>query len=182
MAIHITSKCRPLKRPKPTSKEQLQSIIKDELERQGPDADLNFIDVSEIEDMTFLFHHFYIRNIKIDDWDVSNVRDMSSMFYNCPSFNSDLSRWDVGNVTNMYGMFMNCHNFNCNLSGWNMSKVTDVRFMFAICSSFDNKNKPTHAGFIPNATKVDKHTRDLISKCITPGIDVKIVDELLELV
>lgn len=182
MAIHISSKTRPLKIPKPTDKEELQELIRQELERQGPDADLNFIDVSEIEDMTFLFHQFYIRNIKIDDWDVSNVRDMSNMFYNCPSFNGDLSRWDVSNVRNMYGMFMNCHNFNCNLRGWNMSKVTDVRFMFALCSSFDNKNKPKHAGFNPNAAKVHKHTLDVMSKCINSGIDVKIVDELLELV
>ena len=182
MALHITYSSRSLKYPKPDTKEELQELIRRELERQGPDADLNFIDVSDIEDMTFLFHQFYIRNIKIDEWDVSNVRDMSNMFYNCPSFNCDLSRWDVHNVRNMYGMFMNCHNFNCNLRSWNMSKVTDVRFMFAICSSFDNKNKPSHAGFTPKRNKIDRATIDVLSKCVNLGIDVKIVDELLELV
>ena len=58
MAIHISSKTRPLKLPKPTDKEELQELIRQELERQGPDADLNFIDVSEIEDMTFCFINF----------------------------------------------------------------------------------------------------------------------------
>ena len=36
--IHITSKTKGWVQPQPTSKEQLQSIIKEELERQGPDA------------------------------------------------------------------------------------------------------------------------------------------------
>jgi surface protein len=182
MALHITSSSRVLKIPKPTTKEELQELIRQELERQGPDADLNFIDVSDIEDMTFLFHHFYIRNIKIDYWDVSNVRDMSNMFYNCPSFNCDLSNWDVHNVRNMYGMFMNCHNFNCNLRSWNMSKVTDVRFMFAICSSFDNKNKPKHAGFTPKRNKIYRATIDVLSKCVNSVIDEGIVNGLLSLV
>ena len=65
----------------PTSAEQLQSIIKDELERQGPDADLNHIDTSEITDMGSLFYKLNIGNIKIDQWDVSNVTNMSFMFY-----------------------------------------------------------------------------------------------------
>lgn len=65
----------------PTSAEQLQSIIKDELERQGPDADLNFIDTSEITDMSYLFWGLNIRNIKIDQWETSNVKYLSNMFY-----------------------------------------------------------------------------------------------------
>ena len=80
--LKITSKTKPLYRPKPESKEQLQSIIKDELERQGPDADLNFIDTSLITDMSMLFGMINIGNIKVDlsGWDTSNVKDMSIMF------------------------------------------------------------------------------------------------------
>lgn len=84
MAIRITSKTKPL-RVQPTSKDELRSIIEQELKRQGPDADLNFIDTSFITDMSYLFKRaynkvyvadsvqFYIRDIKIDQWDVSNV-------------------------------------------------------------------------------------------------------------
>ena len=51
MAIHITSKTRPLYVPertyqRPTSKDELKELIRQELRRQGPDADLNHIDVS----------------------------------------------------------------------------------------------------------------------------------------
>ena len=54
MAIHITSKTKSL-RLQPTSKDELRSIIEQELELQGPDADLNHIDMSLITDMSMLF-------------------------------------------------------------------------------------------------------------------------------
>lgn len=67
MAIHITSKSKLLS-IKPTTKDELRSIIEKELERQGIDADLNFIDTSKITDMSDLFLNLYPRNIKIDEW------------------------------------------------------------------------------------------------------------------
>ena len=96
----------------PKSKDELITIIKQELERQGPDADLNHIDVSEIRDMSTLFVHLKIKNIKIDSWDVSNVTNMDNMFHNCYEFNSDLSRWDVSNVTSMKSMLNYCNFLN----------------------------------------------------------------------
>ncbi len=80
MAIHITSKTKSL-RLQPTSKDELRSIIEQELELQGPDADLNFIDTSEITDMSYLFWGLNIGNIKIDQWETSNVKYLSNMFY-----------------------------------------------------------------------------------------------------
>lgn len=53
---------------KPKTKDELEDIIRTELNRQGPDADLNFIDTSDITDMSELFYGLGndIRNIKID--------------------------------------------------------------------------------------------------------------------
>ena len=65
MAIHITSKTRSAT-VTPKSKDELRSLIEQELERQGPDADLNFIDMSSIKDMSYLFEGLCIGNIKID--------------------------------------------------------------------------------------------------------------------
>ena len=79
MAIHITSKTRSAT-VTPKSKYELRSLIEQELERQGPDADLNHIDTSEIIDMSYLFEGLCIENIKIDKWDTSNVKYLSNMF------------------------------------------------------------------------------------------------------
>ena len=96
--LHITSKTKPLERPIPTSKDELRSLIEQELERQGKDADLNHIDVSGIDNMSLLFNKLNIRNIKIDEWNTGNVTNMSYMFMDCRNFNCDLSRWDVSKV------------------------------------------------------------------------------------
>ncbi len=114
MPIHITSKSKSL-RVRPTSKEQLQSIIKDELARQGYDADLNFIDTSLITDMSELFWLTNIRNIKIDQWNTRNVTNMQNMFYMCTKFDGNISKWDVSNVTNYYCMFYGCYITNSHI-------------------------------------------------------------------
>ena len=150
---------------KPKTRGELISLIEQELEHQGPDADLNFIDTSLITDMSCLFSGFNIENIKIDQWDVSNVDNMYRMFNLCTSYNGDLSNWDVSNVENMYGMFNGCMSFtgegignwnvlnvtnmstmfmgckvlNPDLSGWDVSNVNDMRGMFDMAKSFEGK-------------------------------------------
>lgn len=114
MALHITSKTRPLyvterTYQRPESKDELHSLIRQELRHQGPDADLNHIDVSEITDMSWLFCCLDVRDIKIDSWNVSNVRTMESMFNGCDRFTGGgLYNWGTSNVTNMSYMFRDC--------------------------------------------------------------------------
>jgi surface protein len=106
--LKITSKSKSLS-VRPTSYSELKVIIDKELKRQGLDADLNFIDTSEITDMSKLFDLLHIENIKIDEWDVSNVTDMSFMFMNQDKFSCDLSKWDVSNVTKHEYAFLGCY-------------------------------------------------------------------------
>lgn len=182
MAIHISSSARPLKIQKPTSRGELRSLIEQELERQGPDAYLNFIDVSEITDMSWLFYCFDIRNIKIDEWDTSNVTNMEGMFTGCSTFNSDLSCWNVSTVTNMHSMFMNCYDFNCDLSCWDMSSVINVHFMLSMCKSFDEKNKPNHPGIKLNLFKsIDTVVVDEMTANLNKSIDNAIASKILGL-
>ena len=135
MAIHISSNTKAL-RIRPETKRELITLIFQELERQGPDADLNFIDTSLITNMTYLFHHFSIRNIKIDEWDVSNVTNMEGMFLGCSELNCDLSKWDVSNVTNMRSTFAGCHSFEgTGLDFWNVSNVQKLDNTFFDCTN-----------------------------------------------
>ena len=157
MAIHnrpsrlrITSNTKSL-RVKPTDEVELREIVEQELDRQGPDADLNFIDTSLITDMRGLFYSFRgIKNIKIDEWDVSNVWDMRAMFGKCYELNADLSSWDTSKVINMSHMFLECYKFNSDLSQWDTSSAVNMESMFDSCTIFEsdlsewNTSKVTH--------------------------------------
>lgn len=134
--LKITSKTKPLKLI-PKSKDELRSLIEQELKQQGPDADLNFIDTSLITDMSELFKDLTIRNIEIDEWDTSKVTNMNSMFAYCRKFEGDgLGNWDVSNVRDMSSMFQECKNFNGDLSSWKLPKITSLYLTFHKCSNF----------------------------------------------
>ena len=123
----------------PTNRPELLDIIIDLL-KQGI-TDLNCIDVSNIEDMSYLFwainKKIQVKDIDISEWDVSNVTDMLQMFSECSKFNSDLSNWDVSKVTCTRWMFSGCEKFNSDLSQWDMSNVINMEDMFIRCKSFN---------------------------------------------
>ena len=62
------------------NKVYLRVMIIERIEEQGPNCDLNDIDVSQVTDMSYLF--FMMRfNGDISSWDVSNA-DIRKMFNN----------------------------------------------------------------------------------------------------
>ena len=127
---------------KVTTKEELRSVIKQELQVQGPDADLNHIDISKITDLSNLFQDLSIGNIKIDKWNTSNVKRMVMVFQGCKNFNADISQWDVSNVTDMFSMFGVCYKFNSDLSKWNVDNVENCRYAFCLSKNMNMKKVP----------------------------------------
>lgn len=92
------------------------------------DADLNHLDTSAIDNMSWLFANTEF-NGKIDKWDVSNVHSMHGTFANS-KFNGDISKWDVTNVSTMIEMFDNAA-FEGDISEWkprNATLTSDVLF------------------------------------------------------
>ena len=87
----------------PKTKKELDGIIISRIEKEGPNCNLNDIDVSLIEDMSYLFAQ--------------------------SKFNGDISEWNVRRVNNMSYMFAQS-NFNGDISGWDTSNVKTMRFLF----------------------------------------------------
>ena len=109
------------------NKIELKDLIKYVIKEFGIDCNLNWIDVSNITDMAFLFKIDF--NGDISKWDVSNVINMDEMF-SCSYFNTDISKWDVSNVTSMKGMFIHSE-FNGDISNWDINKVNNMAYMFS---------------------------------------------------
>ena len=99
------------------------------------DANLNFFDVSEIKDMSWMFHHSSF-NGDISEWDVSNVTNMNYMFGES-NFNGDISKWNVSNVKQMVRMFESNTEFNQDISNWDVSNVENMSNIFAGAASFN---------------------------------------------
>ena len=111
----------------PETRKELQDIIKQRIEEEGNNCNLNDIDVSEITDMWQLFYNSKF-NGDISEWNVSNVEDMESMFENS-KFNQDISNWNVSKVKNMREMFRESK-FNKDISNWDVRNVINMTCMF----------------------------------------------------
>ena len=119
------------------TKEKLREYLKSEIEKQGENVSIRNLDVSLIEDMSWLFHDITngVRTLDLSGWKTSNAKGMGWMFCGCKSLESlDLSGWDTSNVKDMSYMFSNCQYLeSLDLSGWDISNVEDVHWMFFKC-------------------------------------------------
>ena len=62
--------------------DNIRQLVDDEIKRLGWEADLQFIDTSEVTNMRELFANTCFCG-DVSKWDVSKVEDMTGMFRNC---------------------------------------------------------------------------------------------------
>lgn len=110
-----------------TDRDELRQAVRDAIARDGPNCDLNYIDVSGVTRMSRLFDSLPFQG-DISRWDVSNVADFSCMFLRTP-FNGDLSQWDTRSALDMSQMFQKSE-FQGDISNWNVAMVLDFSQMF----------------------------------------------------
>ena len=114
----------------PATRNELKSIVYDRIDKDGPNCNLNDIDTSLIEDMSWLFNESSF-NGDISEWDTSNVTNMEGMFYRS-KFTGDISKWNVNKVTNMIHIFRESK-FNQDISNWKISEDCNISRMFYKC-------------------------------------------------
>ena len=68
---------------KPKDSNELRDVIRGTIKVYGNEVNLNWIDVSEITDMTYMFQYSQF-NGDISQWDVRNVEYTKNMFYMSP--------------------------------------------------------------------------------------------------
>ncbi len=115
---------------KANGKEHLKQLIEIGQKLFGNDGNFNWIDTSEIIDMSELFYCNYEFNGHIELWDVSNVINMHRMFAKAEKFNQPIGDWDVSNVKYMSEMFYRAYRFNQPIGDWDVSNVKDTTKMF----------------------------------------------------
>ena len=119
------------------TKEELYEYIKSEIEKQGENVVIRDLDVSLIDDLSFLFAGIVdgVKSIDLSGWKTSKVKNMGWMFSYCGHLKSlNLSGWDTSKAETMCMMLCGCEQLkSLDLSGWDTSKVKDFDFIFVNC-------------------------------------------------
>ncbi|MFC6276810.1 BspA family leucine-rich repeat surface protein [Psittacicella hinzii] len=95
---------------------------------QNWQADLNFIDVSELNNLSYVFTRTPF-NGDISQWQTGKVKQAQMLFFGS-SFNGDISQWDVRQLTNLKAAFAKSR-FTRDLSSWQTSSLENLDYAFA---------------------------------------------------
>lgn len=100
--------------------------------------DLNDIDVSNINDLSWMFgsESKRIKVIDISEWDTSNVTDVEGMFSDCEYLEEIIGLEDINlsGIKSLSNMFNGCYSLkSIDISNFNTKNILSMYGMFASC-------------------------------------------------
>ena len=163
----LINKSSKFNKIKVESPDQLLSIIRERHNNNKSFLDLTDLDISELDNLSYIFYGSNMEVVDISGWDTSNVTTMENMFCFCDklkniigienldvskleSANSmfyccknlvelDLTNWNPISLENAYEMFSSCSNLKIikNIENWQLPNIKSVRQMFYKCAKLD---------------------------------------------
>lgn len=88
-------------------------------------------DVSEVNDMSFMFSGAPLVTPDVGGWDTSNTTRMSFMFEGATLADPDVSRWYTGQVQDLSYMFAKAVSAEPEVGNWDTGRVTEMQGMFS---------------------------------------------------
>ncbi len=137
----------------PTTQNALLTLINKAINDDGNEVDLNYIDISQVTDISGLFVDKTEFNGDVRCWDVSAVTSMRSMFQNAEAFNRDLSNWQPLLAKDMARMFYNAKSFNSALFSY-VDQVEDMESMFEGAVAFNQDLSAWDTGSVMRMTNI----------------------------
>ena len=117
----------------PKNYDELVDLIEQFL-RANENANLNMIDISNIDSLSYLFEFTDPHNIDISEWDVSHVKRFTGMFEGCENFDCDLSDWNISSAADIDEMFRDCKSLkSTDFNKWKINNELDAFNTFKGC-------------------------------------------------
>ena len=163
----LINKSSKFNKIKVESRDHLFSIIQERLNNNKLFIDLTDLDISELDDLSYIFYGLNMEVVDISGWDTSNIITMENMFSFCNKLKNiigienldvsklqranamfywcknlvelDLTNWNPISLENMSNMFGYCSNLKIikNIENWQLTNIKDVRQMFYKCAKLD---------------------------------------------
>ena len=136
--VLINKKSKFINKIKVETREQLQLIIEERYNNNKSFVDLTNLDISELDDLSYIFYGLNMEVVDISGWDTSNVITMACMFNRCKKLKKiiGIENLDVSKLEDANSMFYMCENLvELDLTNWNPKLLQKTRYMFDDCSN-----------------------------------------------
>ena len=163
----LINKSSKFNKIKVESRDHLFSIIMERHNNNKSFLDLTDLDISELDNLSYIFYGSNMEVVDISGWDTSNVITMENMFSFCDKLKNiigienldvsklenannmffcckklvelDLTKWNPVSLQYTRQMFYECSNLKIikNIENWQLPNIKDVSYMFCDCAKLD---------------------------------------------